>query len=63
MSLTLVILQLYYASLFRGGDEGLGLKPDLEAKQLWLSVGALEDHIIPGSVKDNFWEMGVNTNN
>ena len=26
---------------------------------MWLQVGALEDHIIPGSVQDNFWEMGV----
>ena len=33
-------------------------EPDLEAKQLWIEVGALEDHIIPGSAKDNFW--GIN---
>lgn len=43
---------------YQGGDVGLGLEPDLEAKQMWLDVGALEAHIIPGSVQDNFWEMG-----
>ena len=31
------------------------LTPDSEAKQLWLSVGVKEDHIIPGNMKDNFW--------
>ncbi|KAJ1337018.1 alanine-tRNA ligase [Batrachochytrium salamandrivorans] len=41
-----------------GGDEALGLQPDLEAKELWLSMGVPEDHILPGSAKDNFWEMG-----
>lgn len=46
-----------YVTYF-GGDTTLGLEPDLEAKQMWLDVGALEDHIIPGSVQDNFWEMG-----
>jgi alanyl-tRNA synthetase len=46
-----------YVTYF-GGDEGLGLAPDLEAKQLWLKMGVPEDHILPGDVKDNFWEMG-----
>ncbi|THH30952.1 hypothetical protein EUX98_g3269 [Antrodiella citrinella] len=47
-----------YATYF-GGDPSSGLEPDLEAKQYWLDVGMSEDHILPGSVKDNFWEMGA----
>lgn len=43
-----------YATYF-GGDASSGLEPDLEAKQYWLDVGMAEDHILPGSVKDNFW--------
>lgn len=43
-----------YVTYF-GGDEALGLEPDLEAKRLWLDIGVLEDRILPGSVKDNFW--------
>ena len=46
-----------YVTYF-GGDEKLGLEPDLEAKELWLAVGVPDDHILPGNVKDNFWEMG-----
>ncbi|EGW30611.1 alanyl-tRNA synthetase, cytoplasmic [Spathaspora passalidarum NRRL Y-27907] len=46
-----------YVTYF-GGDEKQGLQPDLEAKQFWLNVGVAEDHILPGSAKDNFWEMG-----
>lgn len=46
-----------YVTYF-GGDEAAGLEPDLEAKQLWESVGVEASHILPGSVKDNFWEMG-----
>lgn len=46
-----------YVTYF-GGDEASGLEPDLEAKQLWSDVGVADDHILPGSVKDNFWEMG-----
>ena len=44
-----------YATYF-GGDAGL--EPDLETKALWEAVGCPADHILPGSVKDNFWEMG-----
>ena len=39
------------------GDSTNGLEPDLEAKQLWLSHGIAEDHILPGNTKDNFWGM------
>lgn len=46
-----------YVTYF-GGDEASGLEPDLEAKELWRSVGVADDHILPGDVKDNFWEMG-----
>ncbi|KAK0633039.1 tRNA synthetases class II (A)-domain-containing protein [Immersiella caudata] len=46
-----------YVTYFEGNPD-MGLEPDLEAKQLWLDVGVPEDHIIPGNMKDNFWEMG-----
>ncbi|ODQ75523.1 hypothetical protein LIPSTDRAFT_102287 [Lipomyces starkeyi NRRL Y-11557] len=46
-----------YATYF-GGDEKSGLEPDFETKELWRSIGLSEDHILPGSLKDNFWEMG-----
>ena len=43
-----------YVTYFEG-DVQLGLPPDLEAKKLWIDIGVREDHILPGSVKDNFW--------
>lgn len=46
-----------YVTYFEGNQEG-GLEPDLEAKELWKSVGVREDHILTGSMEDNFWEMG-----
>ncbi|KAL4996491.1 alanine--tRNA ligase [Aspergillus recurvatus] len=46
-----------YVTYFEGNKEG-GLEPDLEAKVLWKAVGVPEDHILPGNMKDNFWEMG-----
>jgi alanyl-tRNA synthetase len=46
-----------YVTYF-GGDEATGLEPDLEAKKMWEDVGVDPSHILPGSVKDNFWEMG-----
>ncbi|KAI8263606.1 Alanine--tRNA ligase [Colletotrichum sp. SAR11_239] len=46
-----------YVTYFEG-NPAMGLEPDLEAKNLWLSVGVPEDHILPGNMKDNFWEMG-----
>nr|XP_027202816.1 alanine--tRNA ligase, cytoplasmic-like [Dermatophagoides pteronyssinus] len=45
-----------YVTYFEG-DEKQNLKPDLETKQIWLKY-LPEDHIIPGSAADNFWEMG-----
>ncbi|KAJ9648605.1 Alanine--tRNA ligase [Coniosporium tulheliwenetii] len=46
-----------YVTYFEGYAPG-GLEPDTEAKELWKSVGVAEDHILPGNMKDNFWEMG-----
>lgn len=46
-----------YVTYF-GGEPSAGLEPDLEAKQCWLDLGVKEDHILAGSYKDNFWEMG-----
>ncbi|KAI8982374.1 alanyl-tRNA synthetase [Mycotypha africana] len=46
-----------YVTYF-GGDEKLGLAADLEAKQIWMDLGVEEKRLIPGNVKDNFWEMG-----
>ncbi|KAI0598957.1 tRNA synthetases class II (A)-domain-containing protein [Biscogniauxia sp. FL1348] len=46
-----------YVTYFEG-NPAMNLEPDLEAKQLWKSVGVPEDHILPGNMKDNFWEMG-----
>ncbi|XP_046821059.1 alanine--tRNA ligase, cytoplasmic [Vespa crabro] len=41
-----------------GGDEKSGLNPDNECKDIWLSLGVSASHVLPGSMKDNFWEMG-----
>ena len=46
-----------YVTYFEGYSAG-GLEPDLEAKEIWKSIGVKEDHILPGDMKDNFWEMG-----
>ena len=45
-----------YASYF-GGDERLGLGPDLEARDIWHKY-LPEDRVLPFGIKDNFWEMG-----
>jgi alanyl-tRNA synthetase len=35
------------------------LEPDYEARDLWLSVTDIDpSHVHPGSMNDNFWEMG-----
>ncbi|CAH0557384.1 unnamed protein product [Brassicogethes aeneus] len=46
-----------YVTYF-GGDKAAGLEPDNECKQIWLDLGVPKSHVIPGSMKDNFWEMG-----
>jgi alanyl-tRNA synthetase len=45
-----------YATYF-GGDDAAGLNPDGEARELWLRHLPPE-RVIPGNMKDNFWEMG-----
>ena len=46
-----------YVTYFEGNPE-MDLEPDLETKELWRSIGVPDDHILPGNMKDNFWEMG-----
>ncbi|KAI9136611.1 tRNA synthetases class II (A)-domain-containing protein [Paraphysoderma sedebokerense] len=46
-----------YVTYF-GGDEKQGLKPDEEAKNLWLQAGVPESRVLPFGCKENFWEMG-----
>ncbi|XP_040574942.1 alanine--tRNA ligase, cytoplasmic [Lepeophtheirus salmonis] len=46
-----------YVSYF-GGNEKTGLDPDLDCKQIWLDLGVPEERLLPGNMKDNFWEMG-----
>lgn len=46
-----------YVTYFEG-DAASGIGPDDEAVALWRAVGVRGDHIVPGNMKDNFWEMG-----
>ncbi|KAI7867818.1 alanyl-tRNA synthetase [Spinellus fusiger] len=46
-----------YVTYF-GGSTELNMEPDLDTMNFWLSIGVEADHLLPGSVKDNFWEMG-----
>jgi len=42
-----------------GVPPAANLEPDLEARDLWTEVTDIDPaHVHPGSVKDNFWEMG-----
>ena len=41
-----------------GGDEELGLGPDEEAIECWLSVGVPRERIVPLGRADNFWQSG-----
>ncbi len=45
-----------YATYFEGNPDQ-DLPPDLETKAIWMKY-LPEDHILPGNMKDNFWEMG-----
>ncbi len=45
-----------YATYFKGEPE-LGLEPDEDSRRLWLKF-LPESHVLPGNMKDNFWEMG-----
>jgi alanyl-tRNA synthetase len=40
------------------GDDALGLGPDEEAIDAWLSVGVPRDRIVPLGRADNFWQAG-----
>ena len=40
------------------GDDALGLGPDEEAIEAWLSVGVPRERIVPLPRKDNFWQAG-----
>ncbi|HYW34922.1 MAG TPA: alanine--tRNA ligase, partial [Balneolaceae bacterium] len=47
-----------YATIFEGDEED-GLPADEDARRYWASeTGISPDHILEGSKKDNFWEMG-----
>ncbi|XP_047107863.1 alanine--tRNA ligase, cytoplasmic [Schistocerca piceifrons] len=46
-----------YVTYF-GGDTAAGLAPDEECRQIWINLGVPPSHVLPGSMKDNFWEMG-----
>ncbi|KAG8196408.1 hypothetical protein JTE90_009042 [Oedothorax gibbosus] len=46
-----------YVTYF-GGNAEAGLEPDDECKAIWKEVGLSDERILPGSMKDNFWEMG-----
>ncbi|XP_020819319.1 alanine--tRNA ligase, cytoplasmic [Phascolarctos cinereus] len=50
-------LDKLYVTYF-GGNEAAGLEPDLECKQIWQNLGLDDSKILPGNMKDNFWEMG-----
>jgi alanyl-tRNA synthetase len=45
-----------YATYFEGNAEQ-GLEPDHEARDMWLKHLPTE-RVLPGNMKDNFWEMG-----
>jgi alanyl-tRNA synthetase len=47
-----------WATVF-GGDEQLGLGPDQEAIDLWLSVGMPRERIVELPRSENFWESGL----
>jgi len=45
-----------YATYFEGNPKA-GLEPDSETRELWLRFLPPE-RVLPGNMKDNFWEMG-----
>ncbi|XP_068169309.1 alanine--tRNA ligase, cytoplasmic [Antennarius striatus] len=52
-----IAIERLYVTYF-GGNTDAGLEPDLECRQIWIDLGIEEARILPGSMKDNFWEMG-----
>lgn len=47
-----------YVTYFGGCDKS-GIPPDLEVRDIWLSLGVDPTHILPFDMADNFWEMGA----
>jgi len=45
-----------YATFFEGSERE-GLEPDIEARDIWRKYLPAE-RVLPGSMADNFWEMG-----
>ncbi|KAI5251198.1 Alanine--Trna Ligase [Manis pentadactyla] len=41
-----------------GGDPKAGLGPDLESRDIWLSLGVPASHVLSFGPQENFWEMG-----
>ncbi|XP_036998490.2 alanine--tRNA ligase, mitochondrial isoform X1 [Artibeus jamaicensis] len=41
-----------------GGDPKAGLDPDLESRDIWLSLGVSASHVLSFGPQENFWEMG-----
>lgn len=41
-----------------GGDPKAGLDPDLESRDIWLSLGVPSNHVLSCGPQENFWEMG-----
>nr|CAB3244754.1 alanine--tRNA ligase, mitochondrial-like [Phallusia mammillata] len=46
-----------YVTYF-GGCDILGVKADIETRDIWLSIGISPERVLPCSPKENFWEMG-----
>ena len=43
-----------YVSYY-GGDKEKGLEPDLEARDIWLSIGLPPSRVLPFGNSENFW--------
>ncbi|ERE90106.1 alanyl-tRNA synthetase [Cricetulus griseus] len=41
-----------------GGDTKTGLAPDLETRDVWLSLGVPASRVLSFGLQENFWEMG-----
>uniref|UniRef100_A0A671E751 Alanine--tRNA ligase n=1 Tax=Rhinolophus ferrumequinum TaxID=59479 RepID=A0A671E751_RHIFE len=41
-----------------GGDPKVGLDPDLESRDIWLSLGVPASRMLSFGPQENFWEMG-----
>ncbi|XP_012598837.2 alanine--tRNA ligase, mitochondrial [Microcebus murinus] len=41
-----------------GGDPKAGLHPDLESRDIWLSLGVPASRVLSFGPQENFWEMG-----